>query len=281
MMKIVLTTDFSDNAWNGIFNTIKLYANTPCRIYIVNAYEPNELNFLDKSSQQRLGGLYDSLAKNSKQELDKVIDYLNKNNNNPNHSFEIISKRGNLIEVLKEIVHTNDIDLIAMGTQGATGAQGIFIGSSTVKVLKMIKDCPILMIPSDYSFQRLKTLVFPTDYNRTYEKYELLPVVHLVSLWNAKIHLLLVSNESILSDTQKANIKILEERFAALKYAYHHTPFEKSLSSSIEKFIIKNEIDIMAMIRNHHTFWEKIIREPVIKKTAFNSPIPVLMLPER
>ena len=281
MIKIVLTTDFSDNAWNGIFNTLKLYAHTPCYFFIVHAYEPKEQNFLGKHSQQRLGVIYDSLSQFSKQELAKVIDYLNCNYNNPNHSFEIISKHGNLIEVLKEIVHTNDIDLIAMGTQGATGAQGIFIGSSTVKVLKMIKGCPILMIPSDYSFQRLKTLVFPTDYNRSYEKYELLPVAHLVSLWNAEIHVLHVALEFILNKTQKANIKILEERFASLKYSYHHTPFEKSLSSSIEKYIIKNEIDLMAMIRNHHTFWEKIIREPVIKKTAFNSPIPVLMLPER
>ncbi len=280
-MKLVITTDFSDNAWNGIFNTLKIYANIPCQIYIVHAYELKELNFIGKNSQQRLGVIYDSLAQNSKIELEKVLDYLNNNYNNTNHSYQIISFRGTLIEALQEIIHTKDIDLIAIGTQGATGAKGIFMGSSTVKVLKLIKNCPVLIIPSEYSFQRLVKMLFPTDYNLPYEKHELQPISNLVSIWHAEIHVLYVTIENKISDAQKTNIKILEERFAALNYSYHTTPFDKSLSNSIEKYITNNTIDLMAMIRKHHTFWEKLIGEPVIKKTSFNSPIPVLMLPER
>tara|TARA_R110002033_G_scaffold166331_1_gene204902 strand:+ start:127124 stop:127966 length:843 start_codon:yes stop_codon:yes gene_type:complete len=280
-MKIVLPTDFSDNAWNAIFTTIKLYANVPCYFYIVHAYEPNELNLLGKNSQQRLGVIYDSLSQYSEQELDKIIAYLNKNHPNANHNFEAISKADTLDEALRAIIRTKDIDLIAMGTQGATGAKSIFIGSSTVKVLKHVKGCPVLVVPTEYNFQRLKTLVFPTNFNRPYEKFELLPMTNLVSLWKAEIQILHISVEFVLSDTQKENKKILEERLTPLKYSYQNTPFEKSLSTAIEKFASNNNIDLMAMIRNHHTFWEKIIGEPVVKKTAFHSQIPVLMLPEK
>src|SRR5690606_3890043 len=211
MQKIVLPTDFSDNAWNAIFTAVTLYADVKCNFYILHAYEPRLLNMLDQKSQQRLGILYDSMAQYSKQELDKILGYLNENYNNPNHNFEIISKSETLEEAVKEILSTEDIDLIVMGTQGATGSKEIFIGSNTVKILKKIKNCPVLVVPSDYNFQRLKTLAFPTDFSRTYKKFELTHLTELAALWKAKIQILYVAVEFILNDSQESNRRILGE----------------------------------------------------------------------
>jgi len=116
MLKILLPTDFSDNSWNAIFTTIKLYAKISCKFYILHAYEPKQLNFLGKSSQQRLGIIYDSLSKYAEQELDNILSYLKKNHNNSNHSFETISKADLLNDGLTSIVIHKDIDLIAMCT---------------------------------------------------------------------------------------------------------------------------------------------------------------------
>ncbi|MCK0190329.1 universal stress protein [Arenibacter sp. F20364] len=281
MKKILLPTDFSDNAWNAIFTALKLYTDVKCKFIILHAYEPKAMNMLGQKSQQRLGVIYDSLAQYSAQELEKIATYLSKNHNNQNHSFETISRSDTLEGAVKELVSASDIDLVVMGTQGATGAKEIFMGSNTVNVLKQLKNISILAVPKDYNFQKLRTLVFPTDYTRKYEKMELLPMVELTKLWNATIKVIHVAVEFKLNDTQKTNIKILEERLAGSNYSLHELVFEASIAHSVEQYVAETRADLLTMVRYQHSFWERIIEEPVIKKIAFHSIVPVLFLPEQ
>ncbi|WP_149276248.1 universal stress protein [Pareuzebyella sediminis] len=280
MKKILLPTDFSDNAWNAIFTALKLYADVKCQFYIVHAYEPKAINLLGRKTQQRLGVIYDSLSQYSEQELEKVIGYLDQNHSNANHRFESISKSETLEEAIAEIITELDIDLVVMGTQGASDVKEVFMGSNTVNVLKKVKNCPVLVVPSTYNFRQLHKVAFPTDFIRTYEKYELMPLTELVSLWKAQIEVLHVGIEFVLNDAQLSNRKNLEHRFSSVNYSYTNVPFEGSVSKSVEKYVLQNEVDFMAMIRHHHTFWEKVIGAPVVKKIAFHSKVPVLMLPE-
>jgi len=281
MKKILLPTDFSDNAWNAIFTALKLYAHVKCKFLIFHAYEPSALNKLGQKSQQRLGVIYDSLEKYSVQELDKILDYLNINHNNPNHTFQRISKLGTLEESIKELVSAGDVDLIVMGTQGATGAKEFFLGSNTVKVLKQIKNNSILVVPKDYNFQELKSLVFPTDYSRLYQKFELLPMTEFAKLWKSAIKVIHVAVEFRLSDVQKTNIKILEERLSGTEYSFHQVIFEANIAQSVEQYVTETRADLLTMSRYKYSFWERIIGEPVIKKIAFHSKVPVLFLPQQ
>jgi|TARA_R110000744_G_scaffold39754_5_gene90287 nucleotide-binding universal stress UspA family protein len=281
MKNILLPTDFSDNAWNAIFTALKLYANVKCKFHILHAYEPKAMNMLGQKSQQRLGIIYDSLALNSAQELEKILSYLIENHNNPNHSFETISKSDTLEVSIKELVSTKDIDLVVMGTQGATGAKEIFMGSNTVKVLKQLKNISILVVPTDCNFQKLKTLVFPTDYTRKYEKFELLPMIELTKLWNASIQVIHVAVEFRLNDVQEANLIILEERLAGNNYSLNELGFKGNIAQSVEQYVAETRADLLTMVRYRHNFWERIIDEPVIKKIAFHSMVPVLFLPEQ
>jgi nucleotide-binding universal stress UspA family protein len=281
MKKIVLPTDFSDNSWNAIFTAVKLYKDVSCHFYLLHAYEPNSLNLLGKKGQQRLGVIYDSLSQYSTQELEKVKAYLNEHHSNTKHIFETISISETLEEAIENITRKQDIDVILMGTQGVTGAKEVFMGSSTVKVIKKVKSTPIIAVPSDFNFQQLKTVVFPTDFTRFFEKYELLPLTELAKLWKSKIDILHVSVEYILNETQESNKNILEERINGVPFSYHNVPFMGNISKSVQNYLTENTADLMALIRYHHSFWEKIIGEPVIKKIAFHSTVPVLMLPEK
>ncbi|MEZ4970623.1 MAG: universal stress protein [Flavobacteriaceae bacterium] len=281
MKKILLPTDFSDNAWNALFTALKLYAHVKCKFFLLHTYEPKAMNMLGRKSQQRLGIIYDSLAQHSVQELDKILSYLNKNHHNPNHSFESISKSDSLEKSVMELVSTRDIELVIMGTQGATGAKEIFMGSNTVKVLKQLKNTSIIVVPTAFDFQKLKILVFPTDYTKKHEKFELLPMIELTKLWNTAIRVIHVGEEFVLTDIQKANMKILEERLAGANYSLHKLGMDTNIAKSIEQYVKDIGADLLTMVRYRHNFWERIIDEPVIKKIAFHSMVPVLFLPEQ
>jgi len=279
MKNIVLPTDFSDNSWNAIFTVLKMYHDVPCHFYILHAYESNAMNMLDKKGEQRLGVIYDTLSAYSEQELDKILAYLKENHQNTNHTFEVVSKSNSLVNAVKEILSKKEIDLLCMGTQGATGAKQVFMGSNTVKVLKQVGNCPILVVPKDYNFQALNSLVFSTDFSKKYKKHQLSLLIELAKLWKSVIKVVHVSLEIALNDQQKINQELLNERFKDLEVIFNTIDFEADVEHSLKKFIAETKVDLIATVRYQHTFWEKVINEPLVKKMTFHTKVPLLILP--
>lgn len=280
MKKILVPTDFSDNAWNAIFTALKLHIDIACTFYLLHAYEPNTLNILNSKGQRRLGVIYDSLAEYSKQELNKILAYLEKNHQHPKHIFEAISISDPLDKAVEQLIAQKDIDLVCMGTQGATGAKQIFLGSNTVRVLKKIKNCPVLVIPSEHDFKSLKSLAFPTDFSKKYEKHQIIPLTDLVSFWNAHIQIVHVAIEFEMNAQQLKNQKVLKEQLNGFDIMFYNIDFESNIAHTLEKFLNDTQVDMIALIRYQHSFWEKIIGEPVVKKMTFHTKVPLLVLPE-
>ncbi|TLF47084.1 universal stress protein [Maribacter aurantiacus] len=281
MKKIILPTDFSENAWNAIFTALKIYADVTCHFYIVNAYEPSVLKPLGAQGHKRLDVIYDSLSQQSNKELKEILTYLEKNHKNPHHSFETVSVESTLEEAMYKIAQEKDADLIIMGTQGATGAKQVFLGSNTVKVLNKLTNVPILAVPDSFNFQKLKTVIFSTDFMKGYDKFELDSLLEMATIWNANIEIIHVAEEFVLNETQETNKAILEERLSGMEFTFTDLPFKSSTAYTIGQHTANRAYDILGMIRHHHTFWEKVIGEPVVKKIAFHSTIPVLFLPEK
>ena len=280
MKKILITTDFSENAWNSIFTAIKLYTEVDCHFYILHAFEPSPLNLMGSKNHQRLSVIYDSLSKNSKKELEEILTYFAINHKNLKHQFSTLSKPGNLEVAVELAVNENDIDILIMGTQGATGAKEVFLGSNTVKVLKKVTNIPILTVPTGYNFQSLKSVLFATDFTVPYKKNGLEPIIELSKIWKSTIEIVHVSVEFILNDHQESNKEVLKERLSGLDYKFKNLPFEIDVSKSIDKYAENSHSSILSLIRHQHTFWEKVIGEAVVKKVAFHSKIPVLFLPQ-
>jgi len=280
MKNILLPTDFSDNAWNAIFTALKLYTDIECHYFLLNTYEPKFANVLGTKSKERLGVIYDSLSKNSELQLDKILEYLKKNHDNPKHTFERISISNDIENAINQLVVEKDIDLIIMGTKGATAAKEIFMGSNTVKVIKKVRSCPIIAVPHEFDFKALKLVVFPTDFTRSCGKTELNPLVDLATLWKAEILILQVAQEYNLSEQQKANKLKLSKRLSDVKHSFHKVEMWNSVAEATNDFAVENRVDLIALIHYAHTFIEKLTREPVIRKMGFHTTVPLLVLPD-
>lgn len=280
MKNILLPTDFSDNAWNAIFTALKMYENEDCKFFLLNAFEPKFTNLLGNKSKERLGVIYDSLSKNSELQLDKSLEYLKKNHSRSNYTVEKISISNGIENAINQLVAEKDLDLIVMGTKGATGAKEIFMGSNTVKVIKKVRRCPIMVVPNEYDFKTLKSVVFPTDFTHSYDKNELKPLIDLVILWEAEIKVLQVAQEYILDDRQKQNKELLSKRFAKVTHSFNTVEMWNNVAEATNKFAIQNNVALIGLIHYRHTFMEKLTREPVIRKIAFHSKIPVMVLPD-
>lgn len=98
---------------------------------------------------------------------------------------------GELTGVIKRIIEVNTIDLVVMGTSGASGLAEIFVGSNTEKVVRL-SPVPVLAVRTFVDIQSVKHILLPStlDLNQTDFMNR---VKELQEFFGATLHILLIN----------------------------------------------------------------------------------------
>ncbi len=272
---ILIPTDFSDNAWSAMVYALKLYADEFCTFYFLHSTHID-----NHISRTYITTHYiDKINEESERELVELKLQIDTANANANHDFQTISSEEPLLITIEKAIKEHLIDLVVMGTKGATGLDKFFFGSNTVKIIKYLKLCPILTIPDEFEFVKPKQIAFPTDYNRFYDNKELQPLKDLASLFNSKIRIVHINVEKKLSDIQEYNMTMLGEYLSDYEHSFHWLPKYDKKANEIEMFLKDLKIDVLAMVNYKHSIIENIIKEPVIEKLGYHPTVPFLVIP--
>jgi len=277
MKRILLPTDFSDNAWNAVDFGCRLFNDEECTFYLLNTYTPviYHLEYVLVNPAQF--GLGDPIRENSERCLESVKERIKENFNNPRHHVECISAFNTLIPEIKEVVQDQAIDLIIMGTKGATGAKEVLFGSNTVHVFKAV-DCPVMAVPDDYTFEQPREILLPTDYRVTLTKDHLKLIIDLARRVNARIHVMHVFDEAEFSEFQHENRTKLEAVMKEVPSTFHNLD-EQSIPEAISNFQMKWKINLLVMVNNKHSFFENLFFRPTINQIGFHLNVPFLVIP--
>lgn len=275
MKHILLPTDFSDNAWSAIVYAVKLYEYEVCTFYLLHA------NPLTASSLSNLSDVYlKNTIQQCKRQLEEVKDQIESSDANANHSFETVLKLIDLQVAVKAHISENPIDLIIMGTKGASRNKQLFFGSNTTRLVNTIKVCPILIIPDQYDYKPLKQIVFSTDLNRFYTDLEIKTINDFTYDNNATLRVVNIQVNDNLAPLQQYNLSILQKGLQGFKTHYHSVPNYNKKAEIINTFIQDLNIDLLIMVNYKHSIMERFLNEPVIKKIGFNPSIPFLVIPD-
>ncbi|APQ16152.1 universal stress protein [Maribacter hydrothermalis] len=275
--RILIPTDFSKNALNAIRYTVDLYAKLNCDFYFLNVfsfekYTTNNLNIPEEGSAE-----FEQAKQNSEKKFTKLLNTLALHIENPKHNYYTESTYSFLSEAIKKNIAEKDIDLVAMGTKGATGSKRVLLGSNTVMAMEKIRECPVLAIPENTSFTSPKEIVFPTDYNEVFKKMELNYLVEIGKMHNAEIAILHLNQKKGLSETQLSNQQLLKIILSEVKHTFYNLT-EKDLGVGIQTFVENRNSNMVAFINRKHFFFSSVFSRPLIKEIGYDSKVPILAL---
>jgi len=274
MFKVLLPTDFSDNALNAIHYAEKLFRDEKCTFYLLNTYTPVIYSYdFQMNTGGYLGEVSDVIKNNSKSELNKIKDKFS----NVKHSVETIASFNILTDEVIEIVNDNDIDLIIMGTKGATGAREVLFGSNTIHIIKKAK-CPVLAIPDGYFFEKPSDILFPTGYKVDYSEKQLNILKTISAIYKSKVHVLHVSYSRDLNQEEINNKLKLEKLLVDFNDTYHNVK-DQEIPQAINEFQKSTYVQLLMMINNKHSFFENLFFKPVINQIGFHLNVPFLVIP--
>lgn len=273
---ILIPTDFSDNAWSAARYALKLYAHEPCTFYFSFAW-----TFLNSGSRTHISPRYlDPLIAQSKNQLAEVKERAQNESTNPDHQFETFYNVGSLEDTIELAIKKHNINLVVMGTKGATGAKKFILGSNTVSVIKKVKLCPLMLVPRKCQFVQPDQIAFPTDFNRFFGE-DLQPITQLAALYNSTINILHIKGKDELTEKQHENFESLKAHLQDYPHNFHWMPNQGTKADAIANFIKENDVKILTMINYEHSFIENITKEPIIKKLGFKTKIPFLVIPRK
>ena len=277
MRKILIPTDFSDNALNAVKYALNLFKYEVSEFFIMHAYQDDI--YADESliTKTNLESVTDRVSENSAEELKVIIKMINATSINPKHTYHIISANNLLLDEADNIVNEHNIDIIVMGTRGKTNDKKITFGSHTLQVLKYVQ-CPVLAIPANYKYTPPKHILFPTNYLIPYKRRELKLLCEMVSPYKAIIDVLYISRSEKLSMRQKDNQIFIKEELYKNRINFKVTK-SKHIINSIYTYIKEKKTDILVMVNTRHSFLENILfQSTAIDELSLHLDIPFLAL---
>ncbi|MDP3354117.1 MAG: universal stress protein [Flavobacteriaceae bacterium] len=277
MKNILFPTDFSENSWNAIQYTLELFKEEACNFYVFNSYRLPAYTTDDFMVTSTNDGLEETLHKINNENLDKVLERINNLKKNPKHTFRKVLEYNFFLDAIKEVVTKNGIDIIAMGTKGASGAKEIFIGTNTGDVINKVK-VPLLVIPENTKYKPPKEIAFPTDHNVFYDRRSLKPLLKIAELHKSTVRVVHVKIDNLtLNQDQIANKEFVFECLEKVDKSYH-TLHNLMLEDALNCFTQSRDIDMIAMVPKNLNFFQKLFFKPKVEEISYHTNIPLLVL---
>lgn len=277
MKKILFPTDFSEAATNAFVHALEFAKIVKAELILLHTFEipvydsqffpENYASIYSSIELAKFEMFKDEIPKLRAIAAERKLDDI------------VIKHRlmdGDLIYNLKNAVEEDEIDFVIMGTTGSSDWTKFFTGSNTNSVISEV-NVPVLCVPTDAKFKKIKTIAFTTRY-REKDKSVLKKVLKIAKKTEAKVKSLYVKTLS--SDVPDATIREWEVEFAGENVEFLVLPSD-DVKETILDFILYKDIDILTTITHKRSFFESIFDSGFSKKITKEVSIPVLIMHEK
>lgn len=272
METILVPTDFSRNAENALKYAVDLAKKEGAKIILMHACHNNYIN--SDVPYFEIGDVLVKTRKDSKKMLKAMVQQFIEPENIP---YDTMIVEEFPVEAITLVLAETEVDLIVMGTKGASGIMGTVFGSNTATVIERVK-VPVMAIPESAPFHPIKKITYATSYFKS-DFEALARVVEIAEPYGAQLNLLHISD----GKNSTENERILMETFIAeakVKAPYENMNFElltdQNTEHALQKYIDDESADMLVMSTHHRDFFDKIFGKSYTQQMAYHTKIPLL-----
>ena len=249
--KILVTVDFSDASDTAVAEAaglavllkseLVLLHVVEDRVYAATALDTVEVilpNFgaIKKEIGKKMADLQKHI--NKKYEIKCTIHILN----------------GHIHTEIKTLAKKKKINLIVMGTHGASGFKEYFIGSNAQRVVT-ISDVPVLTTPVKAKKMSFKNILIPID-NSIHSRAKVNIALIFADLFNANIHLIGLPGTKDKTEVSKFNIKLksVEKHIEDQGFSYSSKIVSgTNTAEAALSYATKNKCDLIVINTGHES----------------------------
>jgi nucleotide-binding universal stress UspA family protein len=271
---ILIPTDFSETANLAVAHGAHMAHLFKAKIYLLHSVE----------TTMYVGGPGEPvLVQEAEKMYNLGVEQLNKVAEEIKQKYDVdlvtLTVSGKPAAAITQAVKDNNIDIIIMGTHGASGFEEFFMGSNAHKVVNL-SPCPVISIRLTTKNIGFSNIIMPIG-NDLHSRQKVNNVVDIATKYNSTVHIvgLLETNDPI--DDKKFGIKLetVEHAFKKenIKYTKNlvraHNPAVEAMKYSDE-----NGGDLIVIMTQHESDLTGIFMGAGAKQIVNHSKIPVMSI---
>lgn len=275
MKKILIPTDFSESAKNAINYAINIFSSDKVKFILLNSYtEPI-------SSREILVTISDILHHDSEVRVMGQKQYFR--NHYPERDLDIEgrSEYGTFQSVIEEIVDSENIDFVVMGTQGASGLRKIITGSNTSRIVKKAK-CPVLVIPETVQYQKVNQITFAADYFSSDNGYisSLTPLKELAEEYDSHLMILnVIEEDEVMKENRRSEGMKIHKSLEHIPHNFYFIE-NNDITEGISEFVHLHKTDMLVVVKRKRSWFKDLFHASSSGELSMLSDIPLLVLSE-
>lgn len=278
MKHILVPTDFSKTSEIAIDFAIHAAELLKAKITLLNSFEVAEGNYTDLMGVNR--EFTNDLINEAKIKLNDLrIGFMKKSEVDIQTAISVKP----LADAINEVSEEGKVDLVIMGTLGATGLKTKLWGSHTSDVIGKTK-IPVMAIPSDYKWKKPQNILLATrQFERNDEILDYL--FEMTFLFSASVKTAVFTGNDQTAEVYVKHQQELQNYAEFLKNEYRDDTLSSvhligdSFEETLEDYISKNQVDLLTMITYQEGFWKSLFNPSLTKQMSFHTRIPLLVIP--
>lgn len=270
---ILVPTDFSAKSDNAVAMATEMAMRHQSRIILFHVI--NNYYLIDRSGKQVIGT---EVVQENTEKAEAALDTLKKSIHEKYSSLQvdIQLKSEHMVNSINDLVVSEDVDLVVMGTKGQQKLKQFILGSFSYSVLSNVH-CSVLLIPEEFKKYEFKKILFPVRVlDHLSDKLEL--TLSLAKKNKSIINLLGISDQNDVKSLTTAYLDVKKKLF--IKSADYTSDFllTEDKAVHISKFSKEENADLIVLNYEDEESWKSFFSENFLKKIINNTEIPLFFL---
>ena len=274
MLKILIPTDFSDASMQANKYAINFASGIGGEIYFFHAYHFPVTDPMAPAygSTGNLSHSTDLMEEHEKNMKNQMINLCSETRNVLPDSVqcEFILKPGFFVDQMLETINEENIDLVIMGTKGASGIKEAIFGSNTADVLEKAS-CPVLAVPEEANLHTLERIIFTSDYDERDIK-KIAKLHQLFKPFNPQILIVHISEK----DNKSKHKDDFQNKLNSVGPDLEIKEFKNDdVLEGINEAVHEVNADMVAMTNRKKGFFEGLFSKNITKQMVYHTKIPL------
>jgi nucleotide-binding universal stress UspA family protein len=269
--QILIPTDFSSVAVNALLYAIEVAKKSGASLHVLHVKQVPmaDVSYPADAYQQFLTELNQLEQLNLKKLEEQYLK-------NASVKYQYHSAMGFVVDEILDYSTQHEIDLVIMGTTGASGIAELLIGSNAASVIGK-SSIPVLVIPPNHAYKNINHILYSTDYTEP-EEPAVRRMMYIAELYDSKITVVHVKTEYDNYFNAKNNF-FVKNKAEFEKHEVNILNLQgEDVAQAIDSCVNDFNIDLLVMAKHKRGFFDRLFHRSMSKQMAYHSKVPLLVV---
>ncbi len=277
MKNILLLTDQTTKSQNAHAYAFSLFEDQECTFHLLSIQKIWQFTMDDLMAAGAKSDLDTAILGDERLEVTKLVSLYRIRFNNTKFSFQAHIDYDVFTVAINKAVRGYGIDCIVCGTDGASDIVERLFSSHTLRIIRKV-DCPVLIVPKGYQFQKPRQVQYLLDTEDIFEMCGKKLMLEIVRTFKSQIAVFRITTIQEVERNSFIQEKVEISKFFPSNGLTYHTISDSDIIETLNYIRLQYPGQLKVLSGKRETFLERIFSKSHVSTIVNMAKMPLLIL---